>query len=114
MARKQKHHTPSRSALPRRGSSTSSAKGAVCPYCGKRSYFTRKYAKEAAKVLYPHTHLTPYTCVKAPEFVDTSQLWHLGHLGEQVVNMGVDRALVHRTKPRDTVKNSQEEEDKDA
>lgn len=60
------------------------AKGPVCNYCYKRVYLTRAYAKQAARIIYPGEQLRPYKCPKAPSYVDTDKLWHLGHLHETV------------------------------
>lgn len=80
---------------PRPGNSTQSAKGPACPYCGKRSYSSRKYAKEANRRLYPEERMSTYRCREAPDFVDTSQLWHIGHLGQAVVTGRASRHQVH-------------------
>ncbi len=79
----------------RTGSSKESSRGSVCPYCGKRSYMSRKYAKEAARIQYPTEHLSAYRCIKAPEFVDTSKLWHLGHLAGRVIAGRDEKSNVH-------------------
>lgn len=50
-----------------------------CPYCGKKSYYTRKAARRAGRSLYPDDHLNAYRCLDAPDYVDTTQLWHIGH-----------------------------------
>lgn len=76
-----------------------SSRGSLCPYCGKKSYSSRKYAKEANRRLYPNEKLSAYKCQKAPEFADTSKFWHIGHLAPQVVNGKRARAEIHGSEP---------------
>lgn len=47
-----------------------------CGECGKKSYGTRKDAKDAAKRLYPGDKLSIYQCVLG---------WHIGHLPKRVI-----------------------------
>ena len=95
MTRDKRHprrHRPAKDAnKPQLGASRNSAKGSVCAYCGKRSYFTRKYAREAMKILYPGERMSAYQCPKAPDWVDSSRLWHVGHLHDKVLEDGESR-----------------------
>lgn len=92
-----KHHRPRREqrSRPTSGSSKESNKGPICQYCGKRSYGSRKLAREAARIQYPKEKLSAYRCLEAPEFVDAQTLWHLGHLSQKVLNGKVEKQRVH-------------------
>lgn len=92
---KKQHRRASNSHKARTGQTKGSSRGSICDYCGKRSYASRKYAKEAARIQYPTEHLSPYRCVSAPEHVDTNMLWHLGHLVDRVVQGRATRAQVY-------------------
>lgn len=94
-----KHRQRRNGSLPRTGNARGSAKGAVCPYCGKRAYFSRKYAKEANRRLYPNEKMSAYQCTSAPEWVDTSAMWHIGHLAPAVTQGKATRSQVHGSAP---------------
>lgn len=63
-----------------------------CKHCGKISYISRKSAREAAKTYHPNDRMSTYKCVKAPEYVDTNYIWHIGHLDESIVKGEVERS----------------------
>jgi hypothetical protein len=69
--------------------------GIRCQWCGKISYFSKKDAQYAARVLYPGDPQSPYECRKAPEWVDTRCIWHFGHLDERIKDGRYTRDVVY-------------------
>lgn len=48
-----------------------------CPWCGKRSYRTKKIAKAAIRGLHPAERMNAYPCPYS-----SNDDWHIGHLDQ--------------------------------
>lgn len=81
-----------------------------CPACGKKSYATRKAAKNAAKVHHQDAHMSVYRCRSNNPKRPNPAPWHYGHLDEAVISgkMSKDEVYVqgkkavprHKTDPQ--------------
>src|SRR5687767_2233395 len=80
----------------RKGGGRGRPMGDRCPYCGKKTYFAKQDAKNAAKMNHPgEKGLSAYKCLRAPEGVDASKFWHYGHLNDAVRKEGADKLAFH-------------------
>ena len=67
--------------------------GWTCGECGKRSYPSRKAARQAAAALPPQEGSYPPRAYRCPD----SDEWHIGHLPEAVIKGERSRAEVEKT-----------------
>ena len=59
----------------------------ACASCGKRSYKTRKAAKQVGRSLYPSAHLSAYRCVTG--------WWHYGNIPDAVIDGTISRDQIN-------------------